>query len=423
MRYILLALLAALNSVSEAQVYGPQVEEFNFSVKSYFYSHETRSSTAWKEEADLQLSHSFGIFQSAQTVRKYGLSSNRFSGIGAVQFPIDYQITGREKQEDGTMKVYYSATGKILLQKDVAAQVIDEGGLQLPLPVQLEGFYDVACTDPHYPSEGDFWYFFNPFQSGCESLSKPPRADSFVIKLRPSSKRELDMNVRLDLLRGNNDNGSVFRIDVIHGFESSSTSRLDEGRRAYRAFHKYLKDDGYKVEQKQKYFNRPLIQFTKLVELADGREIVVEINSLLVETGIESKTVTFAKFIRKSVEDADVIFYGGHSGLGGNLDIESLEYKAGGFKFNANKRQIFIFDSCSSYSYYLAPFREQKTRARIDVVTMGLASLFDTGLPTLKTFIEEFTNPDVEDRTWEEVLTEVDDRLGNINYLINVGGI
>lgn len=422
MRYLLLV-LACLGTFSEAQVYGPQVEEFAFSVKSYFYSEENRDEDVWIEEAGLQLSHSFGVFQSPQTVRKYGLSFEKFSGIGALQFPIDYRIMGSEKQDDGTTRVMYAATGKILLQKDVADKVKGSQRLMLPLPVRLHDFYDEDCTDEHYFTRGDFWYFFDPFRSGCESLSKPPRADSFVLELRPSAKRDLDLDVRLDLLRGNNDNGELFRIDVIHGFSESSTNRRDEGRVGYRQFHNYLRGKGYHREVLQRYFNRPLVRFTKSITLANGKSIQVEINSLLVETGIESKTVTFANFLRQSVQEADVVFYGGHSGLGGNLDIPSLEKKAGGFKFNPQKRQIFIFDSCSSYSYYLAPFREQKTRARIDVVTMGLASLFDTGLSTLSTFISEFTNPKVEDTTWPEILTTVDERLNGVNYLINVGGI
>lgn len=422
MRFILL-FLGFTAAVAQAQVYGPQVEEFSFSVKAYFYSPEKRDEDVWLEEAGLQLSHSFGIFQAKKTVRSYGLNYNQFSGIGAVQFPITYRIVDSEKLPDGNTRVTYTATGKILLQKDVAQDVMRSQELEIPLPVKLEGFYDIDCTDEHYFDEGDFWYFFDPFRSGCESLSRPPLADNFTLKLRPSTNRKLDMDVRLDLLRGNNDNGSLFRIDVIHGFSDSSTSRNDEGRLGYKEFHKYLLEQGYKRRAKSRYFNRPLVEFTKKIELANGRKVDIVINSLLVETGIESKTVTFANFLRESVQDADVIFYGGHSGLGGNLDIPSLEEKAGGFEFNPNKRQIFIFDSCSSYSYYLAPFREQKTRARVDIVTMGLASLFDTGLSTLRTFIEEFTNPKVTDTTWPKILNAVDDRLDGVNYLINVGGI
>jgi hypothetical protein len=84
------------------------------------------------------------------------------------------------------------------------------------------------------------------------------------------------MNLRLDLLRGPNGNGDTFRIDVVHGFESSQT------------------------------------------------------RSFLVETEITARAKSFAVSFKEAVENADVIFYAGHSGLGGNLDIPSLEEKAGG---------------------------------------------------------------------------------------------
>jgi hypothetical protein len=149
----------------------------------------------------------------------------------------------------------------------------------------------------------------------------------------------------------------------------------------------------------------------------------VEIKSLLVDTGIESRSRVFADFFREAVQTADVIYYAGHSGLGGNLDISSLEAKSGEFVFPRNKRQIFFFDSCSSYSYYLEPFSAQKTRARIDVVTNALASYFHTGGLVKSEFLDVLLDPDLTDLSWLDILKRIEFALEGESYLMSVGGV
>lgn len=419
--FILFASLLTLNA--GAQVYSPQAQESNFKINAYFYSQEERDEDVWIEEADAQLAHTFALFQTPEMIKSYGLDANLVLGIGAIQIPTTYQILSSEEMDDGTVRVEYQATGKILLHNKVMKDLEKGGELKVPLPVRLDDFYLSKCTDPHYDTIGDFWYFYNPFKVGCSSLRKLPLADNFTIEVGSSTKRKLDLDMRLDLLRGDNDNGKVFRIDVIHGFDESSTSRNDDGRVHFKQFAEYLLEQGYQKTSVQRHKNRPLDRFTKTLKLKNGRTIEVEINSLLVDTEIESRTTTFAKFFQSAVNEADVIFYTGHSGLGGHLDVNSLEAKVGKYKFNPKKRQIFMFDSCSSYSYYLAPFRDEKSRAKIDVVTMGLASLFETSLVTLTTFVEELTDTKVEDKAWPQVLKKIESRMDGYTYLINVGGI
>jgi hypothetical protein len=405
-----------------AQVYGPHVGEFQFKIEARFLSGTARKALN-EIQAQKQLDHIFGLFQSPSVVEGFGLDPEKVGGIGAIQYPADFEILKTQKVARDLYTITYAAHGKVLLHKAVAEAVLAGRELKLPLPVQLDAFYDRACTDRHYPEFGDFWYFFDPYRKGCDHLAKPPLAEEFELDVTPSTRRELDMDLRLDLLRGANGNGETLRIDVIHGYEESAGHPRDYGRKTFEAFHRYLRAAGYDETVLKAYANRPLLRYTKEIELAGGKKITAEINSILVETGADSKTVTFAKFFRDAVENADVVYYAGHSGLGGNLNIGNLENKAGGFRFNATKRQIFYFDSCSSYSYYLESFRAEKSRARLDIVTNGLSSYFETGLDGLVVFLEQILDPEVEDRNWTEVLGAVEATLDGSTYLVNVGGI
>ncbi|MFN7455308.1 MAG: hypothetical protein ACK5RO_11685, partial [Pseudobdellovibrionaceae bacterium] len=164
-----------------------------------------------------------------------------------------------------------------------------------------------------------------------------------------------------------------------------------------------------------------VLLFTKEMTF-NGRPTLVEVRHLLTDTGAESRSTVFAKFFKKAVKEADVIIYAGHSGLGGNLDIPTLERKAGAFEFNPQKRQVFFFESCSSYSYYLEPFAAEKTKAKIDIVTNGLSSYFHTGPFVLEVFVTSILDETVKDTSWLEILRRMEAPLEGGSYLLNVGG-
>jgi hypothetical protein len=405
-----------------AQVYGPNAEERKFRLDAHFTS-ASNDMDSWLEEADRQFSHIFGVMHSPKLIKQFGLNPDYIGGIGAPLLPVEYSDVKGVRQADGSYLVSYRAKGKIILHTAVANELDTKKEIELPLPTDLENFYDKKCTDEHYDSFGDFWYFYDPYRRGCEKFSRPPLADTFTFKLAGGVTRKLDMNLRLDLLRGPNGNGDTFRIDVVHGFESSQTSRSDDGRVNFNDFNTWMGAQGFQLTKVQTHPTRPLNLWTKTLSLPNGKDVNLEVRSFLVETEITARAKSFAVYFKEAVENADVIFYAGHSGLGGNLDIPSLEEKAGGFKFNTGKRQIFFFESCSSYSYYLDSFRAEKTRARIDVVTNGLSSYFDTGHVMINGFMEVLFDETTTDTTWDEVLGKIESGLLGRSYLTNVGGI
>jgi hypothetical protein len=412
-----------IEGLSYAQIISPKAMEVKFSYEATFIGEGTRKDAL--DLADLHNSHMFGILTSPTLVRKYRVDPDLIEGLGGPQAPAAIKILKTEQVEANAVQVTYRASGMLLLHKNAAHATLKAGVLTLPLPADLRTIYDVHCTDDHYNTPGDYWYFYDPFRRGCERLSREPLAHNVDIRIRPASYRALDTDPRLDLLRANNGNGDVFSIYVIHGFDEGSTARADIGRKNFKLLNEYLEDKGFEKQVLQAYRERPVYLYTKEIETPEGKTVEVQITHSLVESEADSRAVSFAKFFKEGVENADVLIYGGHSGLGGNLDIPTLETKAGKFKFNKNKRQIFYFDSCSSYSYYLDAFRSQKTKSKLDVITNGLSSFWETSPGVLDNLMDELLDFDTPSHSWERILEKMEKGLGDdgSSVLVNVGGV
>lgn len=413
--------LLFVSLTASAQVLAPSAREVAFSFQSTV-SMEMPSGYSPKDLARLQATHLFGIFSSAENIRSYGINPDLVGGMGAPKIEMNIQILSKS-QKDGKMTIAYSSQGTFLFHNKVADKLLEKGTLTVALPqVPLET-YDSRCTDSHYDSMEDFWYFYNPFRKGCEYLYQPPVSNRVDIKISAVPASREDASPRLDLVRGDNGNGSIFSMYVIHGYYESSKDPKDEGRKGYLAYGQFLRSLGFAEKRLRENTSWPLTIFTGQMSLTNGKTIDIEVRHALVESGAESRNLYFAKLFKEAVENGDVVIYSGHSGLGSNLDIPYLENKAGKFVFPEKKRQIFFFESCSSYSYYLDHFRSTKTRAKIDVVTNGLSSYFETSHDILTMFTAHMLNPQGSQTTWLNILRDMETPMGGGSYLINVGGL
>lgn len=406
---------------AQAQVIAPSAKEVLFSFQSMVVASPDSGYSA-QELAEFQASYIFGIFSSAENIKIYGLKPELVGGLGVPKKEMNIRILS-ETEVDGKIQVKYQSSGTFLLHNKVAAKLLDKGTVSVPFPMEPLEVFDPKCTDPHYDSFPDFWYFYDPFRKGCEYLSKAPYAFNVDIKIKAGAKAKQEAKPRLDLLRGDNGNGSIFSIYVIHGYYESSIDPRDDGRKAFQDYNAFLRGLGFNEKSLRENTTWPMTEFTATMTLQNGKDIDIVIRHALVESGAESRNVYFAKFFKEAVENGDVVVYTGHSGLGSNLDIPTLEYKAGKFNFPRNKRQIFFFESCASYAYYLDTFKYEKTRATIDVVTNGLSSYFETSHDLLTIFTAHMLNPLNEQVTWLKILQDMESPLEGGSYLTNVGGL
>lgn len=417
MKYLFLLLFPVF---ANAQVLSPSGKELVYSYTADFVMN------AAPAEADSyalrHAYHMFGIFQSQTIVEDIGLNYDLVGGIAAPRAGMNIRILSAARNpKTGRIHVQYANSGKILVHKEAAKKILRKGAFVVPLPADIDAFYDMDCADPDYNGYDYFWYFYDPFKAGCEDLANEPYAKRVIVKVREASKVNPQITPRLDLLRGNNGNGELFSVYVVHGY-SESFKKNDDGRLNFEELNEYLRSEGFDEEVLNKTNNRPLHQFTKTIRLTNGKDVQIQVKHLLADTELDIKGITFAKFFKEAVETADVVVYAGHSGLGDNVDIPGLEAKVGKFHFNAAKKQIFFFDACTSYSYYLEPFAAEKTRAKIDVLSYGLPAYFHTGEAVMERFFSVLFDPDITDMSWMNIMKSMEEPLDGGTYLLNVGG-
>ena len=426
MHYLKLFLFIFATALNvSAQILSPNATEVDFTYEALVEVPLDESFSDSISAAQFQAQHMFGIFTSPTVISRMGINPDAIHGIGGPKTQSEILILSEDviqKNLQSFVRVHYKNSGQMILHNNAAQKVLAQGYFNVPLPTNPFKAYRKKCTDSHYDTFGDNWYFYDPFRQGCESLSQAPLAQNVVIHVKKSKTRNIQRSAELPLLRGDNGNGDLFSIYLIHGFSEDKKDPEDDGRLNYKMAHEYLLEKGFSVEKLKKNTPYPLNLYKKTITLSSGETIRIEVKSLLVETGIESKSKVFADFFKQAVSYADVIIYEGHSGLGGNLNIPELERKAGKFNF-PNKKQIYYFDSCSSYSYYLDHFNAYKTKTNIDVVTNGLSSYFHTSPLVLKEFMNYLVGTDNRNFQWMTILKKMESVLGNESYLVNVGGL
>jgi hypothetical protein len=400
-----------------AQVISPYGEELEITYQTSFIRSNDDEDVV--TAASTHSDYLMGVLKSEALVESLGVSFAGSEGLGAPRLPLKITAVKEKTLADGRTEISYKYRAKAIIHKTAAKRLLQNGTLDLVLPYDLDKVYDKKCTDSHYPSFGDYWYFWDPYRAGCENLLKEPATRNVQVSVKPLEYKRLEENTRLDLVRGDNGNGKLLQIDLISGFDESA-GRRDIGWKIFRNLNSSLETRfGFELVKKAGSAKSPLYLFEKHLE--SGVKVLVR--HLLVDTAINSRSLAFAKFFKKSVRDADLIVYSGHSGLGGNLDIPSLQEKAGAFEFNPNKRQIFFFNSCSSYSYYLDHFRSEKTNARIDILTNALAAYMDDESLEVQSLLESVLD-ESESPAWMKVLKKMEVSIPfNMTYLLNVGGV
>ncbi|MEO5666616.1 MAG: hypothetical protein ABIR96_01020 [Bdellovibrionota bacterium] len=407
-----------LSSLASAQVISPLGQELELSYTASFIPKDETQDP--KESAKTHSDYLMGVLKSESLVEKLGVDFQKIEGLGAPRLPLKITNVNAKTLPDGRTEISYNYRAKAIIHKTAAKKLLKKGSFELVLPYDIAKVYNKKCTDSHYTSFGDYWYFWDPYRAGCEKLLEEPATRNVEVTVRDLDYKRLEETARFDLIRGDNGNGKLVQIDIITGFDESS-KRGDVGWKIFKKLNEALESKfGFELSKKSGTPKNPLYLFEKTLD--SGAQVLVR--HLLVNTEIDSRSLAFAKFFKQSVEEADVIVYSGHSGLGGNLDIPSLEAKAGEYVFNPKKRQVFFFNSCSSYSYYLDTFRTEKTKARIDILTNVLAAYIDDESRDVLSLIESVLNDKNGAPEWLDVLKKIEASIPeNKSYLLNVGGV
>lgn len=326
------------------------------------------------EAIESQIEHSIGPMSAAEYM-SVPKGDQRISNVKEVS------------NKNGVMTVQYTYKGTIVLRNGPTTSY------DVVMPINPYTIYEAAmvgnhnpCTDHHYQSEGDFWYFWNPYQSGCKL--KEGR-DYQVVK----TKIERIKNTKISYPEYHNlpDARGITSVHMFFGLDEATSGRdpltsKDINAELFVDFRDYLIKNGYKGKK------MTAAAIKKIAKTMDGKAPYVETFTkgkieyqlFFGATGIDEDALAFHWFYKNALENASIMLYGGHSGLGGHLDLESIEANIG-TKIKFSKRyQIYFFDSCTSYKYYNAQYFDRKVTAtdkngtkKLDIFTNGLATYFD----------------------------------------------
>ncbi len=372
---------------------------------------------------ELQIEHLMGTFQSASFLKVF-----KYAGVLGEQqnypnpdYPNkNYQQENynieftdvKQSETPGRLMLKYKFNGKTVFNKDAFSKGTDavlDVPLKLPLSADLiyqqsmgkKGKKDFNfCTDEFYNDEGDFWYFWDPEQDNCML-----NGNTTLIQ-RPTGKLTIMENSTdtfpdYNKLYSDNGNKKNLNIVVLLGYVDTINNNLaphkkDTTYANYIAIYKDLENKGYKLTTRKDGFRVSsggkfeskgadfLREYTKSIVTKNKQSVDVKVQIVLADTDIASTDNTFHYFLVPAFENADILIYDGHSGLGGNLDLASFPQ----VKFK-NKYQIFFFNGCSSYSYYNGMFFSSKGGSEnIDIVNSGLETSSDSTARNAFTFMK-----------------------------------
>lgn len=278
----------------------------------------------------------------------------------------------------GVVRVTYSFEDKVIFKKKVLAN--GDTTIKFVLPRDPStiyakgvptGSYENKCTDEHYNSEGDFWYFWNPKRSGCPLTDEDLVVVEAELKPIPNTTSTYPY---YDKILGDNGNGRTLRIVYLVGIDENFRAG-DLGRGTFNEAFDALKQLGFKVTSDSS---------------ARKKNMTVSHNDFDVELTlqlVDPHSQLFLEAAADGLENADVFIYDGHSGLGGYLNLERFEDELGRkLKLSRSKSQIFYFNGCSTFAYYNADYFKLKSttqdpegRKNLDIITTSIGATFDIG--------------------------------------------
>jgi len=380
------------------------------------------TATQKREAIDVQVQHLIGHFQAPTFLAKF-----KFPGVLGQNYKV---ILAREEALAGGVSVAYRFEGKVNYHRNVFRSS-NKTTVPLNLPLDPEAIYELGvvrgknrCTDVHYNAPGDFFYFWDPDMDGC-----PLKGNSTdVLRLKGTLEKLENTKAtypEYDRLYGKD----TLKAAIFIGYIDNSSNR-DIGAGTYRDLRASLPQLGLTLKEEKKQFrtssngreasggvnNRA--RFEGEVVNQFGETMKLELTLLLSETESDNSDPTFHQHLVDAYQNADLVAYDGHSGLGGNLDLNNLPV----FTFNRNY-QIFFFNGCSSYPYFNVNYFNSKPGGsrNLEIITAGLPTLTSTSESNMLAFLTPFLSGHLT--SWQNIMNRIEASNGEEDtYLMGVNG-
>ncbi len=423
------------------------------------------------EQIEAQLSHMFSAF--VNHTKPYDFSANpgiprerpdikvksseQVAGHHAVNIHYSYKdivvfkksmFHGSDKVEVPILlpkepKVIY---GKGLVSFAEAKQIFagDTDALDDFKVLKAEGETHVnLCTDHHYNTEGDYWYFWNPYQKGCPHATKDATIEVDAT-MRPLNSTANSFP-RYDTLFGDNGNGDETRVTFLVGIDEN-WKKADLGRQGFEKTFRMLTEGKRLLDSQTGNADTDLLlpaEVTLMKAIPDAEDVNYQIltnearhktlrlvgggHKVLVNMYlVKPDSGEFVTAAVKGLREADVFIYDGHSGLGGYLSVGRL-FEKRRQTLPKDKYQIYFFNGCSTFSYYNYDYFQLKAteedpegRKNLDIVTTATPAAFSSGPATDYWLIRSLTSGSRQ--SWQKIMTDVVAIAGDESALVHVNG-
>lgn len=393
-----------------------------------------------KEQVNEQVQHMFGPMERADRM-----------AAPKEDHLITLKASDIEKIGEGHWRIAYDYEGTIVLQNG------PRNKYKFALPVDPDKIFQAAmsgsvnhCTDEHYQSEGDFWYFWAPKGWGKDEYPKCP--------LRSNENGKIEADEDYEIVTGEIDRikkarttypeydrlavKNVIDVHFFYGMDEPSGAidpykSNDLNAESYKSVVRDLREMGFDIRR----WNKDEIDAIYPPASRNGKVFVeeavkeysgglkVRARLFFGQSGIDEKSVGFHHFYCDALRNASVMVYNGHSGLGGHLDLDAIADSVPGCNPSKKRYQVYFFNSCTSYTYYNASYLNRKRvkgkkkvdpsgTKNLDIMANGLSTAFDimhdTDMSLVKA-IDKYASGGTW-ISWQKLAREIDsDNLFTVN--------
>jgi hypothetical protein len=242
-----------------------------------------------------------------------------------------------------------------------------------------------------------YWYHWRPETPGCLDAVATTKATATVTRVLPAGTTVYPEYDKL---------ASDGRIDVVVFFgQAESTAEDDYGFILARQFERLLKPAGFTKAE------APIGR--RHVRTRDGMTVTIDVFTPAEFSGL-GDYMNVPKF-REAVNAHEVVIFNGHSMLGASdYWADEQLYR------DPSKYQVFFYNGCLGYEYYVAPLLAGKRdAANVDIVTNVLSTPFDVFATTSGILVAMLVSQAESGghNSWQAILGRLnDDAIGGAYY-------
>ncbi len=403
----------AVNAQDTLSSAGKEIEfEYSTSILTTSQSIETAARNHFR--------YLFGVFEASEFIleqeEKFDVSGSRLNAMGSPLLPINVVIQSVRAQSSNSI-LKYTASGKMIIAKEFAEAWLKQGFVDILLPYDVDKVESMEQTCGNKDFMGDFWDSYNPYtdNKNCTVLATPEYSQlvRFKITADESKKNPKLHDHPFKKVLGNNGNGEDLNIYYITDF-MKKPSRDDIAAVNFFEIIEHLKNEHAFLVETQKGrvvdANHRLTMLARMSSPLNSNEFInVRLKTLLTKAKLTNKQ--YLRFYKEALEQGDIIIYAGHDGFGTRTNLkkiaDSLVNKP---KHPENKHQIFWFDACRTYPFYmdmyqsLAPGSSASIIVNATTVTSGATSYVHSY------FFDALFSGEAE-LTWKSLLDNMEERI------------